>query len=116
MEDEVAEETARSEFERKKTAAEVRRAEAQRAVTELVRAKNSRLNQNKPGLVSQEEVAKAEEEYQAAAANVEVKMAELQEAQLRAQVLARQRESITGLFNEFLKAVPELSEPERQSR
>ena len=59
-----------------------------------VAARNTRLNERKPGMVASEDVAKAEGELKIAQAQVGIAEAEIAEVELRIQQLERRRERI----------------------
>ena len=82
----------RLEIRRKK--AELDRAIAQKNAGLALVARNTRLNERKPGMVAAEDVAKAEAELGSAEAHIRVKEVELEESQLHLRQLQRRRERI----------------------
>jgi RNA polymerase sigma factor (sigma-70 family) len=107
--EELADEAERLIVEAARKKAEVQVAEAQIQVAEVVVARNKRLNERKPGMVSQEEVAKGEAEYRRAAACLTLSKAELQEVNLKADQLHRRRGLIQQVINEARKTTPALT-------
>jgi RNA polymerase sigma factor (sigma-70 family) len=94
LDEDLADEIARLKLEMRRKNAEREKAEAQKEVAETVTARNSRLNERKPGMVASEDVAKAEGETKIAQAQVGIVEAEIAEVVLRIQQLERRRERI----------------------
>jgi RNA polymerase sigma factor (sigma-70 family) len=107
--EDLAEEDARLRVEVAKKQADVNVALAQTEITQSIVARNSRLNQRKPGMVSQEDVAKAEAEHKGAEATVELRRAELLEIKLKTTQLRRRRELIRQAVEVVLKTTPDLA-------
>jgi RNA polymerase sigma factor (sigma-70 family) len=83
MGDDLADEIESAELEIRKKQAVLDQAQAEREAPLAIAAQNARLNQQKPGMVSGEEVAKAEGELRSAGALIRVRQVELEETQLR---------------------------------
>lgn len=94
LDDDLSDELDRLRLEMKKKAAELNQAEAQREIAASIVARNRRLNERKPGVVSDFDVAKAEGEVKIAEAAIEVKKIEIEEVALRAAMLTRRRTRI----------------------
>jgi RNA polymerase sigma factor (sigma-70 family) len=107
--EELAEEAERLKVEADKGKAALNVGRAQAEITQTIVARNSRLNERKPGMVSSEEVAKAEAENKRAAANVELKRAELQEVSLKSAQLQRRQATIRRVIEQTLKTTPDLA-------
>jgi RNA polymerase sigma factor (sigma-70 family) len=73
----------------KRKQSELERAKAQIALTETVVATHDRLNKRRPGMVSPEEVRKAEADLQIATAQAEIVKAEIHELELRLDQMRR---------------------------
>jgi hypothetical protein len=91
------------EIERLQLAIKTKRAEREKniAYTEVessVVARNTRLNERKPGMVSPGDVAKAEWQMKAASAQVDIVEAEIAETELRVKQLERRRTRITQII------------------
>jgi RNA polymerase sigma factor (sigma-70 family) len=74
--------------------AELEKARAQERVAQTVTARNQRLVQRKPGMISEEDMAKAEAEFGVASAMVGIAEAELAEVGLRIRQLQRRHDRI----------------------
>ncbi len=94
LDDDLADEIARLKLEMRRKNAERTKAEAQKEIAAAITARNGRLNERKPNMVSQEDVAKAEGELKLAEAEIGISEAEIAEAGLRIQQLERRRERI----------------------
>ncbi|MGP0064134.1 MAG: sigma-70 family RNA polymerase sigma factor [Isosphaeraceae bacterium] len=94
LDEDLADEIARLKLEMRRKNAEREKAEAQKEVAQTVTARNTRLNERKPGMVAAEDVAKAEGETKVAQAQVGIVEAEIAEVGLRIQQLERRRERI----------------------
>ena len=78
--------------------AEVDLATAKRHTSELAIARNKRLNERKPGMVSAEDVAKAESELTAESANLEIAKSNAKKPAIRARQLETKIASITAIL------------------
>lgn len=94
LDDDLADEIARLKLERRRKNAEREKAAAQEEVAASLAARNQRLNKRQPGMVAEEDVAKAEGELKLAGAGVAIVDAEIAEVVLRIQQLERRRERI----------------------
>jgi RNA polymerase sigma factor (sigma-70 family) len=94
LDDDLADELDRLRLELKKRTAELHQSVGQKDVAATVIARNRRLNERNPGVVSDYDVAKAEAEYKVAEAQIEVKKAEVEEVSLQAARANRRRERI----------------------
>jgi hypothetical protein len=94
LDEDLADEIARLKLEMRRKNAEREKAEAQKEVAQSVAARNSRLNERKPGMIASEDVAKAEGEAKVAQAQVGIVEAEVAGVGLRIQQLERRRERI----------------------
>ncbi len=94
LREELNEEIDRATIELRKKQAEVKLAEARQKATAVLVARNARLNERKKGIVSQEDVAKDESVDAANVAQIEVRLAEVQEVELRIKQYIARRDSI----------------------
>jgi RNA polymerase sigma factor (sigma-70 family) len=94
LDDDLADELEQLRLDMKKKTAELHQTEAQKEVAESVVGRNRRLNERKPGTLSDYDVAKAAAELRIAEAQIDVKRAELEGVSLQASRLARRRERI----------------------
>ena len=94
LDQDIADEIARLKLEMRRKNAERLKAEAQTEVAQTVVARNKRLNERKPGMVSTEDVARAEGEYKVAAAQIQIVEAEIAEVGLRIQQLQSRQNRI----------------------
>jgi RNA polymerase sigma factor (sigma-70 family) len=97
LDDELADDHDRLVLETKRKQKELDQAQSQKEVTLSVVARNHRLNERKPGVVNEFDVAKAEGELKSSAAAVAVKKVEMEEVQLRMRQLDRRREQIKDI-------------------
>ena len=107
--DELAEDSELLKLEMMKKNAEIQVAEAQLMGTSASVARNKRINERKKGIVSEEDVAKANSEDAAASASVQVKQAEAKEVELKMQQLQRRRQQIKLCVAWIRKSIPELA-------
>ena len=98
LEDELSDEIDRAKLEIKTKGSEREKANALREVALSVVARNTRLITRKPGIVSSEDVAKAEWEMKAAAAHFAMVDAGIAEIELRVQQLERRRTRIKQII------------------
>ncbi len=96
--DELADEIERLKLEIKTMHAAREKTNAQTEVAASVVARNKRLNERKTGMVSAEDVAKAEWEMKVASAQVAMVDAEIAEVELRVQQLERRRARIKQII------------------
>jgi RNA polymerase sigma factor (sigma-70 family) len=96
--DELSDEIDRLKLEIKTKRAQREKSIAQSEVGLSVVARNTRLNDRKPGMVSAEDVAKGEWEMKAASAQVAIVEAEIAEIELRVQQLERRRGRIRQII------------------
>ena len=111
LDEDLADEIARLKLEMNRKNAERAKAAALEEVAQVFTARNERLNHRKQGMVSTEDVAKAEGETKVAHAQVAIVDAEIAEVGLRIQQLERRRERIKqamALANEEKTAVSAL--------
>ncbi len=92
--DDLADELDRLRVEMKKKMAELHQAQAQRDVAASVVGRNTRLNQRKPGTVSEFDVAKADAELRIAEAQIEARRAEVELVSLQAVRSTRRRDRV----------------------
>ncbi|MGO9917066.1 MAG: sigma-70 family RNA polymerase sigma factor [Isosphaeraceae bacterium] len=107
LDDDLADELDRLRLEMKKKTAELHQAQAQREVAASVVARNARLNQRKPGMVSDDDVAKADAELKIAEAQIEAKRAEVEEISLLAARATRRRDRIAQAIRLSARATAE---------
>lgn len=107
--EELTDELGRSKIELTKKRAEVKMAEARQKATAVLVARNARLNERKNGIVSEEDVTKAESNDSANLAQIEVGQAEAQEVELRFQQYVARREAIHRVLDSALATVPEIA-------
>ncbi len=115
LDDDLADEIARLKLEMRRKNAERTKAEAQKEIAVAITTRNGRLNERKPNMVSQEDVAKAEGELKLAEAEIGISEAEIAEVGLRIQQLERRRERIKQamvLANEEKAAAPSSTSPD----
>ncbi len=93
--DELNDELERLGLERERATAELSRATARRGGPQASAARNHRLNQRKPGIVGEQEVAEAESALLEADADVRVKEIEVKQVDLRATQLKRRLDQIS---------------------
>jgi multidrug resistance efflux pump len=98
MHDDFSDELARLKLIIKKKVAELDQARAQKEVAIVVVARNDRLNTRQPGMVAQEDVAKAEAEVRAADAHIRVKEVEHEEPELQLQNVERWRARVRQIL------------------
>jgi RNA polymerase sigma factor (sigma-70 family) len=103
MNDDYAEELDQLTLEIRRKKAELNLAIGQQNSANALVARNTRLNEHKPGMVAVEDVAKSESELTSAEARVQVKQVELEESELRYRQIERRRARI----QQILKATPE---------
>jgi hypothetical protein len=106
--EELVEESERMKIEGAKKEAELSYAHAQEEVARSVVARNSRLNERKPGMVAAEEVNKNEAELRRSSAALMLKRAEAQEVGLKMTQLRHRRELIRRAIEEALKTTPDI--------
>jgi len=94
LDDDFSDELDRLKLEMKKKAAELHETEAQKEVAISVVARSARLNERRPGTVSEFDVAKAGAELKVADAQIEVKRVEMEELALQGGRLTRRRDRI----------------------
>ncbi len=94
LDQDIADEIARLKLEMRRKNAERLKAEAQTEVAQTVVARNKRLNERKPGMVSTEDVARGEGEYKVATAQIQIVEAEIAEVGLRIQQLQSRQNRI----------------------
>ncbi len=94
LDQDIADEIARLKLEMRRKNAERLKAEAQTEVAQTVVARNKRLNERKPGMVSSEDVARGEGEYKVATAQIQIVEAEIAEVGLRIQQLQSRQNRI----------------------
>jgi hypothetical protein len=104
--EDLSDEIDRLELELKKKDAEIARAAAQKQIEAVVVARNKRLNERKPGIVSEDEVTAAEAKHQISIAQMSIVKAEKTQVELRIQQLRKRVRRI----NEIVK----LAEPARE--
>jgi RNA polymerase sigma factor (sigma-70 family) len=97
--DELADEIERLRLEIKTTQAAREKTKAQTGVASSAVARNTRLNERKAGMVSAEDVAKAEWELKVASAQVAMVEAEIAEIELRVRQLERRRAKIREIID-----------------
>ena len=97
LDEDYSDEIERLKWEVHRKRAERRKAEALEELAAVAAARNKRLNERKPGTVSEEDVAKAEAELKVAGATVAIVDAEAGEVQLRIRLLQHRREQIKHL-------------------
>jgi RNA polymerase sigma factor (sigma-70 family) len=107
--DDLMEEFERLKIEVGRKEAEVKVAEGHRGATEAIVARNKRLNERKPGMVSPEDVTKGESEDAASSAEIAVKRAEVEEVLLRLKHLDNRREILRKDVARAVAAIPELA-------
>jgi hypothetical protein len=107
--DALMDEQERLSVERMKKQAEIKVAEAQHEVSSVIVARNKRLNERKPGMVSEDDVVKAKSEASMASAQIEVKQVDLQEVELKIQHLRKRRELIRRDLERVATAIPEIA-------
>jgi RNA polymerase sigma factor (sigma-70 family) len=107
LDDDLADELDRLRLEMKKKIAELHQSQAQRDVAAVVVARNTRLNERKPGVVSQEDVAKADAELKVAEAQIEAKRAEVELISLQAARSNRRRDRIAQAIKLSARATSE---------
>ena len=98
LDDELSDEIDRAKLEITTKGREREKANALTEVASSVVARNTRLNTRKTGMVSEEDVAKAEWEMKAAAAQFAMVEAEIAEIELRVQQLERRRTRIKQII------------------
>jgi len=108
LDDDLADELDRLRLQMKKKTAELHQAEAQKDVATSVVARNNSLNQRKPGLVNEFDVAKAGAELKIAEAQIEAKRAEIEELALQGARLARRRARIEQAISLSSRATAEV--------
>ncbi len=96
--DDLAEVIARLKLEMRRKLAELEKANAMSQVATTMVARNTRLNERKPGMVSSEDVAKANAELKVADAAIEVKKVEIEEGSLQLRQLERGSDRISKLI------------------
>jgi RNA polymerase sigma factor (sigma-70 family) len=94
LDEDYGDEVERLKLELRRKHAECQKAEAQVDVARTVTARNQRLNVRKPGMVSEDDVAKAEAELKVAGATVAIAEAGVAEVSLRIKQLQRRRGQI----------------------
>jgi RNA polymerase sigma factor (sigma-70 family) len=104
--EDLSDEIDRLELELKKKDAEIARAAAQKQIEAVVVARNKRLNERKPGIVSEDEVTAAEAKHQISIAQMSMVKAEKTQVELRIQQLLKR----VGRIKEIIK----LAEPARE--
>jgi RNA polymerase sigma factor (sigma-70 family) len=107
LDDDLADELDQLRLEMKKKTAELHQAQAQRDVAASVVARNSRLNERKPGTVSEFDVARADGELNIAEAQIDAKRAEIEEVSLRAARSTRRRDRIAQAIRLSARATAE---------
>jgi RNA polymerase sigma factor (sigma-70 family) len=107
--DDLADEAERLKLEDLKKQAEIKVAMAQRNAMSAIVARNTRLNDRKKGMVSTEDIAKADSDDAAAQANVQVKEVEGKELELKLDQLHRRRRQVQLDIAWVRKLVPELA-------
>jgi RNA polymerase sigma factor (sigma-70 family) len=107
LDDDLADELDRLRLEMKKKTAELHQAQAQRDVAASVVARNSRLNERKPGTANEFDVAKADGELNIAEAQIDAKRAEIEEVSLQAARSTRRRERIAQAIRLSARATAE---------
>ena len=98
--DDLSDEIERSNGELLRKREEIRVAEAREAATAAVVKRNARLNERKPGIVADEDVAKAEAETHMNAAQITVKAREVAEVEIRIRQFQKRREMLTQTLDE----------------
>lgn len=94
IDDEIADEIELLNLELVRKDRQREKHEAQEEVAGAVTARNKRLNERKPGMVSSEDTTKAEAEVKIARADVGITKAEIAEIQLRIAQLVRRRDRL----------------------
>jgi RNA polymerase sigma factor (sigma-70 family) len=94
IDDDVKDEQAWLLLELRRKDAELQRAQALEEVAGSLVARNSRLNERKPGMVAAEDVAKAEAERKVATAGIGIASAELAEVKLRIRQLQERQDRV----------------------
>jgi hypothetical protein len=107
--EDLAEEAERLKLEHLKKKAEIKAAMAVRTGTSAIVARNTRLNDRKKGMISTEDIAKADSDDAAAQANVQVKEVERKELQLKLDQLGRRRRQVQIDIAWVRRLVPELA-------
>jgi hypothetical protein len=107
--DDLADEAERLKLEHLKKKAEIKVAMAQRSAMSAIVARNTHLNDRKKGMVSTEDIAKADSDDAAAQANVQVKEVEGKELELKLDQLGRRRRQVQVDIAWLRKLVPELA-------
>ena len=98
LDEEFADEIARLKLEMKRKLAEADRDNAMGEVATTVVARNARLNERKPGMVSSEDVTKSEAELKVAHAAIAIKQVEIEEVSLQIRQLERVSERTSKLI------------------
>jgi RNA polymerase sigma factor (sigma-70 family) len=107
LDDDLADELDRLRLEMKRKMAELHQVQGQREVATIVAARNTRLNERRPGIVSDDDVAKAKAELKVAEAQVEAKRAEIEEVSLQAARATRRRDRIAQAIQLSTRATAE---------
>jgi RNA polymerase sigma factor (sigma-70 family) len=107
--DDLADESERLKLEHLKKKAEIKVAMAQRNAMSAIVARNTHLNDRKKGMVSTEDIAKADSDEAAAQANVQVKEVEGKELELKLDQLGRRRRQVQLDIAWVRRLVPELT-------
>jgi RNA polymerase sigma factor (sigma-70 family) len=93
-------------LERRRKSAQAEKASALADVAGAVVARNTRLNERKPGMVASEDVTKADSELRAAQADIKINQVEIDEVDLRIRQLDRRRtrlKELAGLADQVRK-------------
>ncbi len=107
FDEDIADEIARLKLEMRRKNAERQKAEAQQEVAQTVTARNKRLNERKPEMVAEEDVAKAEGELKVAVAEIGIVNAEIAQVGLRIQQLQRRQDRIKKIIAHApVRAIP----------
>jgi len=112
LEDDMDDDIERLKLETKKKQAEIDKGVARTYVARSKVARNKRLNERKPGMVSEEDVAEMEAEFREANAHANFTRIELADAELRLKQLQRRRvriKQLTKLADRFRPAGPPAS-------
>ncbi len=101
-------------LERRRKTAQGEKAQALEEVAAAVVSRNRRLNERKPGMVSPDDVTKAESELKAATADRKIAQIDIDEVELRVRQLDRRREHIkklARLAEQVKKDMQDMSQP-----
>ena len=99
MDDDFADDLEEAKLSVRRTKAEVDQASAQVEGPRVLVARNQRLNERQPGMVSEEDVAHAESDLRSGQAHARVKAVELEEAELQCRKVERFRTRIKEVLD-----------------